>query len=773
MKKIRRYLFFIFVIININSNLISQNKSDSLINVLKTIKTDSLKAKTLNQICWELRASEPKLALSYAKKALELAKKIDNSKIEAQAIKNIGIMHLIFGDYDKADIFFTNSLNKFIEINDKIGISGCYNNIGLVNQLKGNFNIATTYYKKSVQIDKETNNHDGVASSYINLGNVFQKQGNYKVAVEYYMKALKIRENSNDKSRVSDSYNNIAALYETQGEYDQAIKNYQKALVLFIKNQHKNKTAAALHNIGYIYSIKKQYSKALDFYLQSLEIKKELGLKSGIAITYQNIGELYQELENYKEAFEYLTKSLSIYKQIQDKYGISKLYISFGKYYVKIRKYNLANDFLIKGIKISEKLNILDNLKNAHYELSNSYSNTNNFSKAYKHRLLFEKLKDKLVNTENSKKILQIQLRYKFEKKQKEFELEKEKQKLKALKEINKQKYIKYLWIISFGVSILFIIITFRSYKRKKADNKNLENQKSDIQEKNDKLELYQEELISQKEDIENQKNIVTNQRDKLAVQRKKITDSIKYAKKIQNSLFPKESFINTCFSDNFLLYKPKDIVSGDFYWLKKNKDIIYIAVADSTGHGVPGAFLSLLGISIFNEIVQDNNKSNAAEILNKLRKKVKTTLNQDNKNVDRKEGIDVAFCIIDKKANTIQFAGAYNSLLIVDIEKDKLTEIKGDKMPIGIHFNEKASFTNHSFKYSENQHFYLFTDGYIDQFGGISDRKLLLGNFKNIIKNYSTRKFKEQKQKLEEEFDNWKNDTTQTDDVLIMGFKI
>jgi len=772
-KQINKYLLFILMIINFSINIFSQSNADSLIKVLNTTKIDSSKAKILNKICWELKSTEPKLALDYAQKAFDISKKIGNIKIEAQALKNIGVMHLFLGDYDKAEDFFSKSLKKFIKVKDKAGISGCYNNLGLVNDLKGSFNIASEYYKKSLKIDIETNNDNGVANSLNNLGNIFQKQGNYKTAIEYYIKVLKIREKNNDKTGVADSYNNIAALYETQNELDQAIQNYQKALVLYIENQNKSKTAIALHNIGHILSSKKQYSEALDFYLQALEIKKEHGLKSGIALTYQNIGEIYQELNKYKEAYEYFSNSLLIYQQLKDEYGISKLNISLGTYYLKIKKYKIANQYLEKGISLSKKLNVLDNLKNAYFELSNSYSSTNNYSKAYTNRLFYEKIKDSLENNENSKKILQIQLRYEFEKKQKEFELEREKQKLETLKELNKQKFIKYLWIIGFSILLLIIIIIYRSYKIKKIDNKKLETQKNEIQEKNSRLELYQEELISQKEDIENQKDIVTNHRDKLAIQRKKITDSIQYAKKIQNSLFPSQDFINSCFTDNFLLYKPKDIVSGDFYWLKKDKDIIYLAVADSTGHGVPGAFLSLLGISSLNEIVNNDKKSSAAEILNKLRKKIKTTLNQNDKNSATKDGIDVALCIINKKTNTIQFAGAYNSLLIVDTEKSELKEIKGDKMPIGIHFKEKTSFTNHSFNYSNNQHFYLFTDGYIDQFGGISDRKLLLGNFKKIIKKYSKLKFTEQKQKIEEEFENWKDQISQTDDVLIMGFLV
>ncbi|MBN2757996.1 MAG: tetratricopeptide repeat protein [Bacteroidales bacterium] len=768
-----RYLFILIPAIFISTLSFSQTKVDSLLQIVEKTKIDSTKANALTDLCWELKSSDPELALIYGEKALAISKKTNNNKLEARAMKNVGVIHLFLGNYDKSEEFFNKSLEKFIKLENKAGMSGCYNNLGMVLELKGNFNLANEFYHKSLKIDEETKNENGVANSLNNLGNIYQKQGNYKIAIEYYIKVLAIREKLDDKIGVADSYNNIGSLYETQNELEQAILNYQKALILYIENQNKRKTAIVLNNLGHILSCKKQYSEALDYFLQALEIRKEYGQKEGIASTYQNIGELYQELNRYKEAYEYFSNSLAIFKELKNEFGISKLYVSMGTYYLKIKKYEIAIEYLEKAVDLSLKLNFLDNLKEAYHELSVCYSKTNNYTNAYKNRLLYEEIRDSLENSENSKKILQIQLKYEFEKNQKELEFKREKQKLETIKEINKQKLINYFWIVGFLFLLLILVIIYFSYKNKISANQILQLQKDEIQDKNDQLELYHEELLSQNENIEIQKNIVTKHRDELEIQTQKITDSIQYAKRIQNALLPSENQINNTFKNSFIIYKPKDIVSGDFYWFRSDDDNIYLAVADCTGHGVPGAFMSLLSISYLNEIVVKNSKIDAAEILNKLRDKVINTLNHNSEDIETRDGLDISLCIINKNSKTIQYAGAYNSIFIKEKNNPALIEIKGDKMPIGMHFKENEPFTNKIIQYTSDSQLYLFTDGYIDQFGGAFGRKLLISNFKEILKKYSNLDLKSQKKKIEEEFENWKDTRPQIDDILIMSFKI
>jgi serine phosphatase RsbU (regulator of sigma subunit) len=316
-------------------------------------------------------------------------------------------------------------------------------------------------------------------------------------------------------------------------------------------------------------------------------------------------------------------------------------------------------------------------------------------------------------------------------------------------------------------------MLIYRSYRIKKQDNLILELQKKEIQEKNDKLQLFQEELLSQNENLEIQNNLVIIQRDKISEQNQKITDSIQYAKRIQNSILPPEDLFSKSFNDYFILFKPKDIVSGDFYWLKETENHIFVAVADCTGHGVPGAFMSLLGMSFLNEIVESG-LSNSSEILSKVRERIKEILRYQPNRQDTKDGMDIALCVIHKKNQEIQFSGAYHSLLILKThgeEETELIEIKGDKMPVGAHYKEDKKFTEHLFKIDYTDKFYLYTDGFIDQFGGAYDRKFLPRRFKEILIKTGKARMNDQMNELVANLSTWMDQTEQIDDILVIGF--
>ncbi|OQX98789.1 MAG: hypothetical protein B6I20_10665 [Bacteroidetes bacterium 4572_117] len=385
-------------------------------------------------------------------------------------------------------------------------------------------------------------------------------------------------------------------------------------------------------------------------------------------------------------------------------------------------------------------------------------------------------MKDSLINENSSNKIVELQLQFEFEKHQKELEIERQKEKLNTIKELNRHKIISYSLMGGLSTLVIIVFLAYRAYRTKKKDNLLLKVQKDQISQKNEELQLYQEELISQKENLQVQKDMVTNHRDKIAFQNQKITDSIQYALRIQQAILPPKEQITKVFSEHLLLNLPKDIVSGDFVWLKTFENKIIIAVADSTGHGVPGAFMSLLGISFLNEIVNKTDKIDAAGILNKLRNKLKSSLNQKGNKTEAKDGIDLALCVIDKSSNKLQFAGAYNPLVIIKKDSNNdyfLTEYKGDKMPIGIHFKEKESFTNHIIEINRSDKFYMFSDGYLDQFGGLHGRKFLISKFKQLLFKVHDLPMAEQRIRLITALNEWKENREQVDDILVFGFSV
>lgn len=287
----------------------------------------------------------------------------------------------------------------------------------------------------------------------------------------------------------------------------------------------------------------------------------------------------------------------------------------------------------------------------------------------------------------------------------------------------------------------------------------------------NDK-KILEQKVKERTIEIQEKAEEIETQRDEIIVQKEEITDSINYASKIQKAALPLKDHFEKAFSDYFILYKPRDIVSGDFYWIAEDENKIYFTAADCTGHGVPGAFMSMLGISSLNEIFGNENEDlTASRILVLLREKIKFSLHQTGKEGENKDGMDMALCVLHKNKNIIEYAGAYNPLCLV--RNNEMIQYKADRMPIGIYYKEKNDFENHEIKIQKDDTIYIFSDGYADQFGGPKESKFKSKNLKKLLLEISTKPMAEQKQILDKQFSNWKGDLDQIDDVIILGVKL
>jgi ligand-binding sensor domain-containing protein/serine phosphatase RsbU (regulator of sigma subunit) len=263
----------------------------------------------------------------------------------------------------------------------------------------------------------------------------------------------------------------------------------------------------------------------------------------------------------------------------------------------------------------------------------------------------------------------------------------------------------------------------------------------------------------------------IERQRDHIAEINREITDSIVYAQRIQSAVLPDEDTMRPLLKDYFILFKPRDIVSGDFYWVNAKGNKTIVVAADCTGHGVPGAFMSMLGVSLLNEIIASTESHTAADILNQLRINIKSTLSQTGKRNEAKDGMDLALCIIDTDNRLLQYAGAYNPLLV--ISGGEMTVYKADKMPIGIHIAGERPFTNHKISIQQGDLLYMFSDGYADQFGGPEYRKFKSGNFRDLLLHIHQKPMSEQKEILEKTIEDWKGEESQIDDIMVMGIRL
>ena len=725
-------LVLLFVMLNSIQHLtLAQNRTiDSLLHIINSSPlrggagADTSKINALNAITREyLNTGDYELAISYAEKAETLAKTLGFKKGVANALNNQGAIYVDQSDYSKALDYYLRSLKISEEIGHKKGISGSLGNIGLIYKHQGDYPKALDYFLRSLKIREEIGDNMGIASSLNNIGIIYYIQGNYPKALDFYLRSLKIKENIGDKKGIPSSLNNIGNIFGSQGDYP----------------------------------------KALNYYLRSLKIREEIGDKKGIAAILNNIGNIYILQGDYPKALDYNLRSLKIQDEIGDKEGIANSFINLGSAYFQTGNTALAIDYGIKGLALSNEIKSLEFIKEANKFLSEAYQKTNQHQKALEYYKAFIIARDSLFNEENTKKLVQSELKFDYEKKEQATKLGQEKKDAIALEEREKQKIIRNSFMGGFALLLLLSVAIFKSYRNKKKAN----------------------ELISlQKKEVENQKHIIEEKQ-------KDILDSIHYAKRIQDALLKEEQHASNHLPEHFILFKPKDIISGDFYWALEKQGHLYLAAADCTGHGVPGAMMSMLGIAFLNEITGIEYLLSPAEILNRLRDKVVKELSSSGQT---KDGMDISLCKINLKTTELEWAGANNPLWCIrklHCEDDslkqsqtsgeiaslprndgyELIEIKADKQPIG-YSDVYKPFTNHTFT-EKDCIYYLFTDGYADQFGGSNGKKFKYKPLQEKLINLSGVTLDIQKNELNTIFDLWKGDLEQVDDVCVIGVRI
>jgi serine phosphatase RsbU (regulator of sigma subunit) len=302
-----------------------------------------------------------------------------------------------------------------------------------------------------------------------------------------------------------------------------------------------------------------------------------------------------------------------------------------------------------------------------------------------------------------------------------------------------------------------------------------IDEQKTELEKQNLDVLRQKEEIQVQNEELNQRNDEIEAQRDFAHKQHEEITDSINYARRIQSAMLPPKTYVSELLNDSFILYKPRDIVSGDFYWVKQVNQYVVIAAADCTGHGVPGAFMSILGIGYLNEIVARREITQANQVLNDLRKQIKNALRQRGERDESKDGIDMALCVLDLKNNTLQYAGANNPLYLIRGVKAEaeLIEYSPDRMPIGYYYGKDVSFTNHDIKLKPGDTFYMFSDGFMDQKGGKENKKFLSRRFKALLMEIQDQPMLDQKDALYQSLCEWMGSNSQTDDILVVGVSV
>ncbi|MBN1252814.1 MAG: tetratricopeptide repeat protein [Bacteroidales bacterium] len=756
---------------------------DSLNNELKKDIHDTTRVSIYNQISFIYTKLKPDSAFVYVDFAFDLSKSMlesENKKIVAFAKRSRADSYTILGDYYKAigDYFsalenYKKSVELLTELNDEKAIAKNYIDIGIIKSLQSNYIVSEEYYRKAQIILEKLNDETGLAKLYRNLGNVYYYQGDYPMAIEYYQKSLALSEKIDDLTSASRSFNNIGYIHFLTNRYNWAIDYFNKSLAIKEKIGDSRGIATVYNNMGDVYYEQKDFKNALEYYSKSLKIREDAKATRDIAFSLRNIGRVFFADSNYVKSEEFYMKSLKINQEIEDKEQESLLLAEVASLKFEQKKYNEAIKFANNSLTIALELKALPRQMDAYKLLAEANEMQNNTIKAYDYLKKYIVVKDS-ISERAAKKLIESETRYKIGKKQKELEsqnLELEKQ--EAI--VKNQKMQMFILLGGIALMLILAFVFYRNYKQKIKANELLKEQKQEIE--------------AQKEEIEKQRDIGLQQK-------KEITDSIIYAENIQRAVMPSDEFMHTVLSDYFMLFRPKDIVSGDFYWMKKIKNFLVVAIADCTGHGVPGAFMSMLGSIFLNETVTSRSLDNAGQILDKLREKIKKSLHQSGKEGEAKDGMDMSFFIIDTETLELQFAGAYNPLYIIrenvtqeilDKETEKgaviynskdinenayFIELKGDRQPIAIYSYEKE-FSNYTIQLQKGDRIYSLSDGYPDQFGGIDGKKFKAKGLKDFLLSIYKEDMKTQHELLNKQFEDWKGEIEQIDDVILFGLKV
>ena len=584
----------------------------------------------------------------------------------------------------------------------------------------------------------------------IQFGNSYHMENKMDSALKYFNSGLIHFTKMGNEKGIGKAYQSFAVVKRSLNDYKGAIEDNRKALEIYEKLKWDLGIVNVSNNISNMYVSLHNYKEALAYSRKAFELSKTLGDSSKYFNMMMQLGVRYNDIHMPDSAIYYLSGANNYFERNGFYAFLMVLNSNMANaYWAKNKNIPQTKRYLYKSLNYSNLSGSTDNLVPLYRDLSVCYilEGRKDSAEFYLYKTL--DMVDTLNNQRALQQTLDLQTRYETEKK--ELQIQSQLLELEAKEKQNKQKtQIIWLGALALVAIAVFGSIAFVNFRKTKKQNLIIENQKMQV-------ELKNEEVTQQKELVEEKQ--------------REIIDSINYAKRIQQAVLTGEEVWNKVSKEHFILFKPKDIVSGDFYWAYNTPNGRSVfALADCTGHGVPGGFMSMLGNSFLNEIVVENKIFKADEILNRLRAKIIAALEQKGM-TEQKDGMDIALCVWNKLDNTLEFAGANNPLWL--LRGEELIEYKADKMPIGTYLETPLPFSSTVINLQKNDTIYLSTDGYADQFGGEKGKKFKYKPLLELLARINPLATKDQKTELDKAFQAWKSHYEQVDDVSIIGIRV
>lgn len=747
-------LFLTILSILLSAGIHAQNQLDSLWNVwANENESDSSRLEAIasfNDLRYEIRkAKKGDSSLYFAQLYSDYAQEKSNPYHQAASLNFLAKIYSVTGNFDlgaktyRACIEFCQASNNLeLEANSLRGLGAIYDRLD-------NYDSAIVFMEKAIAINKAIENLDELSSDYQNIGVMYFHKGNYYLAINSYKRSLHYAKEVGNEGLSNTLDFNIGAVYVSLKDYQTAIEHFNIALNYFSKNKDSLKLAYVNNSLGVAYLRIDSSSLSKAYFLEALNISNKIGLKRIKVSILINIANIHINQKNYEAALDYALQALELSEKTRNRYLIAKSYNKIGSIYFNLNNFAKAREYAQKGLNLSREIESLKSTQTSLELNFKLFKMNNNYQEALSIHEELKTIEDSLNIKEVNSDLRQQEFKLQYEKKMEADSIKNaeaikvEEALLKAERaESLKQKQKGYFLWAGLGLTVIFGGFIYKRYRL----------------------------TSNQKVIIERQKEQVDKAFDSLAEKNREIMDSIQYAKRIQSAILPPERLVKECLANSFILYLPKDVVAGDFYWLEKKGELICYAAADCTGHGVPGAMVSVICVNGLNRSVREFNLTDPAKILEKTRELVIREFEKSDDDVQ--DGMDISLCVLNTKTGDLSWAGANNPIWIVRKGTETIEEIKGDKQPIG-KYDRAKNFTSHALKVHEGDTIYTFSDGYIDQFGGPLGKKYKSTKFKKTLIEISQKEIGAQRTILEREFENWRGEEEQLDDICVMGVRI
>lgn len=609
--------------------------------------------------------------------------------------------------------------------------------IGQANSRMGNVAVAIECFTQAIDLVKQLNNDDELGELLINVGNAYIDGGIYDQALRVSLEAYQLYERRGDKRGMARALVVSGNSYRKTKNVEKSIVDYEKALELAREVNDSAIEASCLNNLSIIEGNRGDHVKALFYLEQARIIHEQNSNQYALAKVLNNIGSEYFEMDSLDLAAEYFLLSLDIRKKLGDKRGQASTLANLGSVSMQQQNTDKAIEYYQRSLDMAREIGALEVQMEVYLSLFEAYNKKEDTGKALDYYMAYSKIKDSIFNSEMSESVAEMQARFDVEKAEGE-----------ARAQAKQKKIIVISSIIGAILLLIIIVSIWRQSVTRKKVNIELNRQKQEIETKNT-------ELASAYQEIE--------------LKNKDITDSIRYARRIQEAILPEVEFASTFGNSGFVFYKPKDIVSGDFYWMERKENLLLFAAVDCTGHGVPGAFVSIVCSNLLSQSVNEHGLRKPNDILNDVNARLSVTLRQRVDESKVRDGMDIALCVLDTQSGVLQYAGAFNPAWVM--RKGEIMELKADKFPVGNFEDEELrTYAAQQQQLIPGDRIYIFSDGFTDQFGGPEGKKYKRTRFVEFLKKIQHKPVAEHGRLLEAEHMEWKGAVEQIDDILVMG---